>query len=346
MRRLKESNEFNNLTLEMITKLYDEGLGNYVYIKHVGPYENEESILDAIEGAEYGFDGYAYGYEYYKDEGYDSEDEALEAYLKDNKVFVFGTDIGQTGCNWMDETSMSNYLSDVYVDLDVVESAKPEDKKIFRKLGIIGPKKKSVRKSLKESEDEFNNVTVEMIEKLYAEDLEEYVHIRDIGPFGGGEATLEAIEGGTYPDYGNAHGYEGYEEEGYETEDEALEDFLRKNTVYIFSEDFGQSSCNWVDGNQLREYLADVYIDLYEVKRASPEAKKVFRSLGIGVSEKQSKILEYTVQIKIETYEDWEDDYDSFEDYVDSVASDAQNALDKIAYYHEDEGVTVHIEQQ
>ena len=94
------------------------------------------------------------------------------------------------------------------------------------------------------------------------------------------------------------------------------------------------------------EYLGDVYIDLYDVKRASPEVRKVFRSLGISDSEKQSKTLEYTVRIKINTYEDWEDDYDSFEDYVDSVTKDAEDALDKIAYYHEDEGVTVDIEQQ
>lgn len=345
MRRLREENEFNNLTLEMITKLYDEGLGGYIYIKHVGPYENEESTLDAIEGAEYGFDGWAYGYENYKDEGYDSEEEALEAYLKDNKVFVFGTDIGQTGCNWMDETSMSNYLSDVCVDLDAVERADPEDKKIFRKLGIIGPKKQSARKSLKEAYGEFNNVTIKMIDELYEEGLGDYIHIKNIGPFGEDVATLKSIEGGAYPDQGEARGYEGYEEEGYETEDEALEAFLENSTVYVFSKDFGQSGCNWVDSNQMIEYLEDVYIDLYDVKRASPEDKKIFRRLGIRDSEEQSKTLVYTVKIKIDTYEDWEDDYDSFDDYVDDVAKDAQKAFDEITYYHE-EGVTVDIEQE
>jgi hypothetical protein len=187
-----------------------------------------------------------------------------------------------------------------------------------------------------------------MIDKLYDEDLEDYVHIKDIGAFGGGEATLVSIEGGEYPDAGESHGYEGYGDEGYDDEDEALEDYLKNHKVYVFSKDIGQSGCNWIDEDSMLNYLDDVYIDLDDVRRAEPEAKKIFKGLGIGASssEKQSKTLVYTVKIKIDEYEGWEDDYDSFEDYVDEVVSDAQDALDKIAYYHEDEGVTVDITQQ
>lgn len=198
---------------------------------------------------------------------------------------------------------------------------------------------------LRES-SEYNEVTLGMIKKLFKEDLEEYVHIKDIGPFGGGEATLEAIEGGEYGDHGYAHGYEGYEEEGYEDEDEALEEYLQNNTVYVFSKDIGQSGCNWIDEESMINYLDDVYIDLDDVRSADSDTKKVFRGLGILESKKESKTLVYTVKIKIDTYEGWEDDYDSFDDYVDEVVSDAEDALDKIAYYHEDEGVTVDIERQ
>lgn len=197
---------------------------------------------------------------------------------------------------------------------------------------------------LRESE-EFNNVTLEMIEKLYDEDLEEYVHIRGIGAFGHGEATLEAVEGGEYGDAGYAHGYEGYEEEGYEDEDEALEDYLREHKVYVFSKDIGQSGCNWIDEDSMLNYLDDVYIDLEDVRRADSDTRKVFRGLGIGASsEKQSKTLVYTVKIKIDEYEDWEDDYDSFDDYVDEVVSDAEDALDDLRDLGE--GVTVDITQQ
>ncbi len=197
---------------------------------------------------------------------------------------------------------------------------------------------------LRES-NEFNNVTTEMIEKLYDEDLEDYVHIKGIGAFGNGEATLEAIEGGGYGDNGYAHGYEGYEEEGYEDEDEALEDYLQNHTVYVFSKDIGQSGCNWIDEDSMLNYLDDVYIDLDDVRRARSDIKKVFKELGIGTSsEKQSKTLEYTVKIKIDTYEDWEDDYDSFDELVDDVISEAEDAFDNLRDLGE--GVTVDIEQQ
>lgn len=199
---------------------------------------------------------------------------------------------------------------------------------------------------LKES-NEFNEVTLEMIEKLYDEDLGDFVHIKDIGPFGRGEATLISIEGGDYPDSGDSHGYEGYEEEGYDDEDEALEDYLKKNKVYVFSKDIGQSGCNWIDEDSMINYLDDVYIDLDEVRRASSDVRKTFKGLGIGASsEKKSKTLVYTVKIKIDEYEDCEDDYGSFDDYVNEVVSDAEDALNKVAYYHEDEGVTVDIERQ
>ena len=198
---------------------------------------------------------------------------------------------------------------------------------------------------LRES-NEFNDVTLEMIEKLFDEGLEDYIHIKDIGPFGRGEATLVSIEGGDYEDHGDAHGYEGYEEEGYEDEDEALEDYLQNHKVYVFSKDIGQSGCNWIEEDSMSNYLDDVYVDLDEVRNAKSEDRKVFKSLGIGGSEKKSKTLVYTVKIKIDTYDDWEDDYDSFDDYVDEVVSDAEDALNKVAYYHEDEGVTVDIERQ
>lgn len=199
---------------------------------------------------------------------------------------------------------------------------------------------------LKES-NEFNEVTLEMIEKLYDEDLGDFVHIKGIGPFGRGEATLISIEGGEYPDAGDSHGYEGYGEEGYDDEDEALEDYLKKNKVYVFSKDIGQSGCNWIDEDSMINYLDDVYIDLDEVRRASSDVKKTFKGLGIGASsEKKSKTLVYTVKIKIDEYEDCEDDYGSFDDYVDEVISDAEDVLNKVAYYHEDEGVTVDIERQ
>ena len=201
-------------------------------------------------------------------------------------------------------------------------------------------------KRLRES-NEFNEVTLEMIEKLFDEDLEDFVHIKDIGPFGKGEATLISIEGGDYPDSGDSHGYEGYEEEGYEDEDEALEDYLKKNKVYVFSKDIGQSGCNWIDEDSMINYLDDVYIDLDEVRRASSDVKKVFKGLGIGASsEKKSKTLVYTVKIKIDEYEDWEDDYDSFDDYVDEVVSDAEDALNEIEGSIPYDSVTVDIERQ
>ena len=201
---------------------------------------------------------------------------------------------------------------------------------------------------LRES-DEFNGVTLEMIEKLYDEDLEDYVHIKDIGPFGRGEATLISIEGGDYPDSGDSHGYEGYEDEGYDDEDEALEDYLKNNKVYVFSKDIGQSGCNWIDEDSMINYLDDVYIDLDEIKRAKPEAKKILKGLGIGASsssEKQSKVLEYKVKIKIDEYEDWEDDYDSFDEYVEDVISDTEDALNEIEGSIPYDSVTVDIERQ
>lgn len=197
---------------------------------------------------------------------------------------------------------------------------------------------------LRES-NEFNEVTLEMIEKLYDEDLGDFVHIKDIGAFGKGEAILISIEGGDYPDAGDSHGYEGYEEEGYEDEDEALEDYLKNHKVYVFSEDIGQSGCNWIDEDSMINYLDDVYIDLDEVRRANSDVKKTFKSLGIGASsEKKSKVLEYTVKIKIDEYEDWEDDYDSFDEYVEDVISEAETAFDDLRDLGE--GVTVDIEQR
>ena len=200
---------------------------------------------------------------------------------------------------------------------------------------------------LRES-NEFNEVTLEMIEKLYDEDLGDFVHIKGIGPFGGGEAILTSIEGGEYPDAGDSHGYEGYEEEGYEDEDEALEDYLKNHKVYVFSKDIGQSGCNWIDEDSMINYLDDVYIDLDEVRRASSDVKKTFKGLGIGASssEKKSKTLVYTVKIKIDEYEDWEDDYDSFDDYVDEVVSDAEDALNEIEGSIPYDSVTVDITQQ
>lgn len=181
-----------------------------------------------------------------------------------------------------------------------------------------------------------------MIEKLFDEDLEDYVHIRDIGPFGRGEATLVAIEGG---DYGDSHGYEGYEEEGFEDEDEALEAYLKNNKVYVFSKDIGQSGCNWIDEDSMINYLDDVYIDLDDVRSADSNTKKIFKGLGIGASsEKKSKVLEYTVKIEIATYDDWEDDYDSFGELVEDTVSDVETIFEDLKNLGE--GVTVDIEQQ
>ena len=201
-----------------------------------------------------------------------------------------------------------------------------------------------MRKYLKESSSEFNNVTIEMIEKLYDEGLGDYVHIKDIGPFGDGIATLEEIAGDDYGDSGYAHGYEGYEEEGFDSEDDALEDFLQNNKIYVFSKDIGQSGCNWVAENQLSNYLDDVYIDLDDVRSANSDARKVFKGLGIGLSKKESKTLTYTVKIKIDTYEDWEDDYNSFDEYVDDIVSDTETIFDDLRDLGE--GVSVDIEQQ
>lgn len=200
-----------------------------------------------------------------------------------------------------------------------------------------------MRRHLRES-NEFENVTIEMIKKLFSKGLGEYVHIKDIGPFGRGEATLEAIEGEEYGDNGYAHGYEGYEEDGYDSEDEALEAYLENNTVYVFSKDIGQSGCNWLDEDSMYNYLDDVYIDIEELKYADSEAKKVFKELGILGSKKQSRTLIYTVKLHIDTYEDWEDDYDSFDDYVDDVASDAQDAFNEIVDLRD--GVTMEVTKQ
>lgn len=201
-----------------------------------------------------------------------------------------------------------------------------------------------MRKHLRES-NEFKNVTIEMIKKLFSKGLGEYVHIKDIGPFGRGEAVLKSIEGGEYPDAGESHGYEGYEEEGYDDEDEALEDYLKNNTVYVFSKDIGQSGCNWIDEDSMYNYLDDVYIDLDDVRSADSDTKKTFKGLGIGASsEKKSKTLVYTVKIKIDEYEDWEDDYDSFDEYVDDVASDAQDAFNQIVDLRD--GVTMEVTKQ
>ena len=191
---------------------------------------------------------------------------------------------------------------------------------------------------LRES-NEFNDVTLEMIDKLFDAGLEDYVHIREIGPFGRGEATLSSIEGGDYEDHGDAEGYEGYEDEGYEDEDEALEDYLKDHKVYVFSKDIGQSGCNWIDEDSMVNYLDDVYIDLDEVKSAGPNTRKVFGGLGIGGSKKQSKTLTYTFEVKIDAYEDWEDDYDSFDDLVEEINSDMNELLDDFEANHE--GVTV-----
>lgn len=198
---------------------------------------------------------------------------------------------------------------------------------------------------LRES-SEFRNLTVEMIEELYAEDLEDYIHIENgplSGPFSEGTTTLISIEGGDYNVIGLARGYEGYKEDGYEDEDEALDDFLKNNKVYVFTDDIGQSGCNWLDENMLIERLDDIYIDLDEVGSADSDTKKVFRSLGIVSSEKRSKTIVYTVELQIDTYDDWEDDYDSFDDYVDDVVSDVEKSLNEIAY--DNEGVTINIER-
>lgn len=200
-----------------------------------------------------------------------------------------------------------------------------------------------MRKHLRES-NEFKNVTIEMIKKLFSKGLGEYIHIKDIGPFGGGEATLESIEGEEYGDNGYAHGYEGYEEEGYDSEDEALEAYLENNTVYVFSKDIGQSGCNWLDEDSMYNYLDDVYIDIEELKYVDSEDKKVFKELGILGSEKQSRTLVYTVKLQIDTYEDWEDDYDSFDEYVDDVASDAEDAFNDIVDLRD--GVTMKVTKQ
>lgn len=133
MRRyLRESNEFKNVTIEMIKKLFSKGLGEYVHIKDIGPFGRGEAVLESIEGEEYGDNGYAHGYEGYEGDGYDSEDEALEAYLENNTVYVFSKDIGQSGCNWIDEDSMYNYLDDVYIDIEELKYADSGLKKYLK----------------------------------------------------------------------------------------------------------------------------------------------------------------------------------------------------------------------
>lgn len=91
-------------------------------------------------------------------------------------------------------------------------------------------------------------------------------------------------------------------------------------------------------------YLDDVYIDIEDLKYVNPEAKKVFKELGILGTKKQSRTLIYTVKLKIDTYEDWEDDYDSFDEYVDDVASDAQDAFNEIVELRD--GVTMEVTKQ
>ena len=184
--------------------------------------------------------------------------------------------------------------------------------------------------------DDFNNLTIEMIKKLYEMDLEEYIEIHNIGPFGEGNATLERIEGGEWNTNGWAHGYEGYEEEGYEDEDEALEAFLKDNTVFVFSKDIGQSGCNWLDENQLIEYLDDMYFDAKTALRNysgnKDVAKAYFKEAGIVEESKPLKTtIEYTVTVEIESYEDWEEDYDGdWDQLVKEGKEDFENELDGI----------------
>ena len=267
LKRYTESLEGNGkargLTVDDLIFLDSMNLNWYVHIEGIGPFGNGEARFKAIEGDGFGRHGYAHCAE--------SDWDELDEFLENNAVFVWSKDIGQTDQNWIDMSSMYSYVNDVYLDLDLLlpylEDGKDyddEDKnKIIQYLKDHDILPKDDSSSSEEAiGGKIRKLTVEDVIFFDSNNLDEYIYIEGIGPFGNGEAQLEAIEGDKYGIHGYSHGYDEWESEGYESDWDALEKFLEDNVVFVWSKDIGQTDQNWLDLDSMYSYMEDVYLDL------------------------------------------------------------------------------------